>query len=719
MTPPLSPSDVQNQERLWELLVETANTYINLPFDRLDATLQRSMHNLGTFIGADRVYIFAYDFDRQIAINTHEWCAEGIEPQIQELQATPMEYFPDWLNAHVKGEIMHVPDVSKLPDSDEMLRESLHAQGIQSLIAIPMMDGDACLGFVGIDSVRSLHTYSEHEQTLLTVFGKMIVNARKREEAERVRMESERRFREMAEQSRTVIWEVDMDGLYTYVSPVSAVVFGYTPEELVGKAHFYDIHPEDMREQFKTEGMELLSNSVPLTNFENPILKKDGHVIWVSTNGVPIFDKNGVAIGYRGADSDISDRKEAELKIIEMNQNLERMVEERTKQLVLAREEAEKANMAKSEFLSRMSHELRTPMNSILGFAQLLELSELTPTQKRGVNHILKSGHHLLDLINEVLDISRIEAGTISLSLEPVDVDSVIREMLDVVTPSAQERSIVLEYDEASLRNLHVRSDRQRLKQVLLNLINNAIKYNTEGGVVRLDVAVLDPQPDGEQPVRISVADTGVGISESDLPKIFVPFERIGAERTNTEGTGLGLSVVKKLMDVMGGEIHVRSQLGKGSEFTIELPRCMSQMDLARSGGEMDLDSQGGESRPGVVLYVEDNSSNVELVEQILKNSRPDIHLLTTKYGTQATFLAKSHHPDLILLDLNLPDIHGSEVLKQLQDDPDTRVIPVVVISADAMPKQIETLIKGGAKSYLTKPLGIMAFLKEVDLYVS
>jgi CheY-like chemotaxis protein/two-component sensor histidine kinase len=366
-----------------------------------------------------------------------------------------------------------------------------------------------------------------------------------------------------------------------------------------------------------------------------------------------------------------------------------------------------------------MSHELRTPMNSILGFSQLLELSELTPTQKRGVNHILKSGHHLLDLINEVLDISRIEAGTISLSLEPVDVHSVIREMLDAVSPSAQERNIILEYAEPDVRNLHVRSDRQRLKQVLLNLINNAIKYNNDGGVVRLDVSVLDKRTDGEQPVLISVSDTGVGIAESDLPKIFIPFERIGAERTSTEGTGLGLSVVKKLMDVMGGEIHVRSQLGKGSEFVIELPRCMSQMEIARSGGEMSLGHDTAESRHGVVLYVEDNSSNVELVEQILKNSRPDIHLVTTKYGSQASQLAKTHHPDLILLDLNLPDIHGSEVLKHLQDDADTHDIPVVVISADAMPKQIEALLKGGARSYLTKPLGIMAFLKEVDLYVS
>ncbi|MEN9840156.1 MAG: hypothetical protein RL177_1635 [Bacteroidota bacterium] len=643
---PLSSSDIRNQERLWELLVETANTYINLPFDKLDTTIQRSMSDLGSFIGADRMYIFAYDFDRQIAINTHEWCAEGIEPQIQELQATPMEYFPDWLNAHVKGQIMHIPVVNELA-TDGMLRESLEAQGIQSLIAIPLMDGERCLGFVGIDSVRSQHTYSEHEQTLLTVFGKMLVNARKREDAERNRVDSERRFREMAENSRTVIWEVDMQGLYTYVSPVSKLVFGYEPDELVGKAHFYDIHPEDMRQEFKEAGMGMLQNSIPLTNFENPILKKDGSVIWVSTNGVPIYDMTGVAIGYRGADNDVTDRKAVELQILEMNQNLEKMIDERTKQLVVARVEAEKANQAKSEFLSRMSHELRTPMNSILGFAQLLDLSELSTSQKRGVNHILKSGHHLLDLINEVLDISRIEAGTISMSLEPVEVHSVVREMLDAVGPAALERNILLDYSDTIPRDLYVRSDRQRFKQVLLNLINNAIKYNHSGGVVKLDIDVRENESGGEPLVHLSVVDTGVGISESDLPKIFTPFERIGAERTDTEGTGLGLSVVKKLMDVMGGEIRVNSQLGKGSSFTIVLPQCMSQIEIARQGGEFGGRDAHQELTHGSILYIEDNSSNVELVEQILHNSRPDIRLFTTKYGSQALQLAHANHPDL------------------------------------------------------------------------
>jgi CheY-like chemotaxis protein/anti-sigma regulatory factor (Ser/Thr protein kinase) len=254
---------------------------------------------------------------------------------------------------------------------------------------------------------------------------------------------------------------------------------------------------------------------------------------------------------------------------------------------------------------------------------------------------------------------------------------------------------------------------------VLLNLINNAIKYNHSGGVVKLDIDVRENESGGEPLVHLSVVDTGVGISESDLPKIFTPFERIGAERTDTEGTGLGLSVVKKLMDVMGGEIRVNSQLGKGSSFTIVLPQCMSQIEIARQGGEFGGRDAHQELTHGSILYIEDNSSNVELVEQILHNSRPDIRLFTTKYGSQALQLAHANHPDLILLDLNLPDMHGSEVLKQLQLDAMTRSIPVIVISADAMPKQIEALIKGGAKNYLTKPLGIMAFLKEVDLYVN
>jgi len=388
------------------------------------------------------------------------------------------------------------------------------------------------------------------------------------------------------------------------------------------------------------------------------------------------------------------------------------------KEMQKSRIEAENATQAKSEFLSRMSHELRTPMNSILGFGQLLEMGELTTGQKKGVAHILKSGKHLLDLINEVLDISRIEAGKISLSLEPVQISTVIQEMIEVVKLQANERQIKIELINSSSNQLFVKSDRQRLKQVLLNLLNNAIKYNREGGSVLIQTEIQPANDAGIVMIKMAITDTGWGIASDDLPKLFTPFERIGAERSLTEGTGLGLTVVKKIIDALGGIINVESILGEGSCFWFELPSIESQLgSLQKSGGLPGLESNLA-NKSGTILYIEDNVSNIELVEQILSSQRTSIRLISRIYGNQALGTAIEYMPDLILLDLDLPDIHGSEVLKQLKADQKTKEIPVIVVSANAMPNQIDKLIKEGAKNYLTKPLDILDFLKVIDEFI-
>jgi PAS domain S-box-containing protein len=388
-------------------------------------------------------------------------------------------------------------------------------------------------------------------------------------------------------------------------------------------------------------------------------------------------------------------------------------------ELMDARIEAEQANLAKSEFLSRMSHELRTPMNSILGFAQLLEIGELNARQSKGVNHIMKSGKHLLDLINEVLDISRIEAGRLSLSLEPVQLSSVIPEMIDFIKPQLNERQVSIELIESNSNQLFVKSDRQRLKQILLNLLNNAIKYNRECGSIQVKTE-LQPAGDSEiRMIRISVTDTGLGISEEDLPKLFKPFERIGAEKSATEGTGLGLSVVKKLIEAMGGKLGVESKTEIGSTFWIELPQSESPLKhIEKAGFVINEMEPSLTDLNGTILYIEDNASNIELVEQILTNQRSRIKLISNMTGAPTVQLAIDNKPDLILLDLNLPDIHGSKVLNLLLAEEQTRNVPVVVISADAMPQQLERLLKAGAKDYLTKPLDVQEFLMMIDKYI-
>jgi CheY-like chemotaxis protein len=357
-------------------------------------------------------------------------------------------------------------------------------------------------------------------------------------------------------------------------------------------------------------------------------------------------------------------------------------------------------------------------MNSILGFAQLLDMSDMTESQQKSVNHIMRGGEHLLSLINEVLDISRIESGTVSLSIESVCINSVIQEMIDTITPYAQSRNVSISYETESEIKLHVKTDRQRFKQILLNLINNAIKYNKDNGSVTIETKLIKGGRRKKPVVRISITDTGLGIKHEHIDRIFNPFERLGAENSRIEGTGLGLAVVKKLTELLYGELGVTSEVGIGSTFWVEfefatpLSNSNSVSEQASLTKFKDLDSLKS------VLYVEDNQPNVELVEEILATVRPNVKLVSTIYGTEALKLAAENTVDLILLDLNLPDIHGSEVLKRIRSNHFTKSIPVVVISADAMSKQKESMLQAGANEYLTKPLVLSEFIKVVDKYI-
>ena len=383
-------------------------------------------------------------------------------------------------------------------------------------------------------------------------------------------------------------------------------------------------------------------------------------------------------------------------------------------ELISAKEEAENANNSKSEFLSRMSHELRTPMNSILGFAQLLEMDELSERQNKGVQYILNNGKHLLSLINEILDISRIKAGKVPLTIEPLAVTPIITEIIDVVNQFAISRNIKIKYSVGANKNLYIKADNQRVKQVLLNLLNNAIKYNNEGGLVEVKSEIRDLNENGIIPIRISVLDTGRGIPKDKLSKLFTPFERIGADESEIEGTGLGLTVVKKLVDAMEGKVGVESVVDVGTTFWIELPYSQHKAKAKTTTNSTNVVHETS-NKKGTILYIEDNLSNVELVQHIVDEMLPGCDLVTNTYGKNADSLAMELNPILILLDLNLPDMHGEQVLVKLLNNPKTASIPVVILSADATPNHINNLIKLGAKKYLTKPLNINEFIEVIE----
>jgi signal transduction histidine kinase/ActR/RegA family two-component response regulator len=364
--------------------------------------------------------------------------------------------------------------------------------------------------------------------------------------------------------------------------------------------------------------------------------------------------------------------------------------------------EAARANAAKSEFLSRMSHELRTPLNSILGFSQVLELDELTADQRSNVGYIVRAGHHLLSLINEVLDMAQIEAGRLELSVEPVSVELVAAEALELVGPLASERGVSIGA-RPSGRAVYALADQQRLLQVLINLLGNAVKYSHAG-----TEAWVSWEADGDRAV-IEVRDKGPGIPSEELDRIFAPFERLEAD-AHTEGTGLGLSLARSLVEAMGGSIAVTSTLGEGSAFSIRLERALDE-DVSKAPVKPFVPTDSAER---TVLHIEDNLVGQRLVERIL-HRLPRVEFLSASQGALGVDLARRYKPDVVLLDLHLPDVSGDEVLRRLRSDDQTRDIPVIVVSGDTRREVADRMVREGARAFLTKPIDADVLLTIVD----
>ncbi|MCX7208749.1 MAG: ATP-binding protein, partial [Proteobacteria bacterium] len=512
----------------------------------------------------------------------------------------------------------------------------------------------------------------------------------------------------------------DAQGVIQIFNVGAECMLGYTAEEVVNKITPADISdPQEIIERANALSVELATPILPGFEalvfkasrgiediYELTYIRKDGSRFPAAVSVTALRDARETIIGYLLIGTDNTARKLVEAERTLLDQALQL----KNTELERATAVAEKANLAKSDFLSSMSHELRTPLNAILGFAQLLEsgLPEPNASQTRSIDQILKAGWYLLELINEILDLALIESGKLSLSMEPVLLTDVMRECETMIEPQAQGRGISVVFPSANLPYF-VHADQTRLKQVLINLLSNAIKYNKEGGSVVVECTLS--QPDS---IRISLRDTGAGLAPEQLSQLFQPFNRLGQE-AHVEGTGIGLIVCKRLVELMGGVIGVESHFGEGSTFWLELSLVNEPLLLDHLEESMIVVPPPLAGASYTMLYVEDNPANLMLVESLILR-RPDIRLLSARDGKRGIEIARASLPDIILMDINLPGISGIEALQILAQDPNTAPIPVVAISANAMARDIDKGLAAGFFHYLTKPIKLNEFMETLDL---
>jgi PAS domain S-box-containing protein len=587
-------------------------------------------------------------------------------------------------------------DTSIMPGFEALVFKA--SRGIEDIYELTYIRKDGSR-FPAVVSVTALRDAQD------TIIGYLLIgtdNTARKEIEEEQKLLSQRlrdhQFytRSLFESNIDAIMTTDPAAIITDVNKQMEVLTGCTRDELIGapfKNYFTD--PEQAETSIK-----LVLSEKKVTNYELTARARDGKETVVSFNATTFYDRDRKLQGVFAAARDVTERK-----------RLDQVLHEKNVELESATSLAEKANLAKSDFLSSMSHELRSPLNAILGFAQLMESDSPppSPTQKESIGQILKAGWHLLTLISEILDLAKVESSQVPMSEEPVSLAEVMLECQGMVEQQAQLRGIQIAFPIIDSHSF-VMADRTRLKQVLINLLSNAVKYNIERGSV--EVRCIENRPGY---IRISIHDSGAGLTPEQLPQLFQAFNRLGQETGSVEGTGIGLVVAKRLVELMGGNIGVESTVGIGSVFWFELNSTAEARMPPENDSLIDaLPSATRGARQHTVLYVEDNPANLKLVEQIIARY-PDINLLSAVSGMGGVEAARDSLPDVILMDINLPDISGFEAQKILRSDPATAHIPIVAVTANAMPLDVARGMKAGFFRYVTKPIQVNEFMEALD----
>jgi PAS domain S-box-containing protein len=569
-------------------------------------------------------------------------------------------------------------------------------RGIEDIYELTYIrkDGSRFPAIVSVTALRDVQS---------KVIGYLLIGtdntARKQVEAEQALLDQrlrEQQFytRSLIESNIDALMTTDPRGIISDVNQQMEALTGCTRDELIGApCKNYFTEPERAE-----EAIARVLREGKLTNYELTALARDGTQTVVSYNASTFHDRDRKLQGVFAAARDVTERKQFEQALQDTNIEMEK-----------ARQAAEKANLAKSEFLSSMSHELRTPLNAVLGFAQLMASETPAPSlpQQRSIDQILKGGWYLLRLINEILDLAMIESGKVTMSEEAMSLLDVLQDCQAMIAPQAEKRGIGMHFPRCG-KAFYVHADRTRVKQVMINLLSNAIKYNQSGGSVKVECSRRGDR------VRASVTDSGAGLNAEQMAQLFQPFNRLGQESSTEEGTGIGLVVTKQLVELMGGEIGVDSTVGMGTTFWVEF-KASRAPELVMEQGEVLPVAQEDQESQRTLLYVEDNPANLALVEQLIAR-RSDLKLLTAIDAHLGIDLARTYQPDVILMDINLPGISGYGALHILHDDPLTSHIPVMALSANAVPRDIEKGLEAGFFRYLTKPIKVVEFMDALDV---
>jgi PAS domain S-box-containing protein len=686
---------LQQEVELQEILIDIANTYINLDLNDVDETINNSLKILGEFVGADRVYIFDYDLEKGITRNTYEWSNEGISPQIDELQNVQLSDIPQWVQAHREGESFFVPRVEELDEEkDGGLKEILQSQEIKSTISIPLIHQSDLVGFIGFDSVRHHHEYSKEEKKLLFLFGQMLINIRNRRAWERQIRLQEEKYRNIIANMNLGLLEVDNNDIIQFANQSFCKISGFSMEELVGTKASHLFLSEKQQEVIHRQRM-MREEGKPNT-YEIEVASKSGERRWWFISGAPNYDDRGELIGSVGIHLDITEQKRLE------------------KELEKAKEMAESAAWAKELFLANMSHEIRTPLNVIIGMIRELNREELSDQQSYFVHQSEAAAKHLLTIVNNILDMAKIESGELDIYEKPIQLDTLVRDIHKIFLNQARHKNIDFDLTVDSTIAMYLNGDGVRVRQVLINLIGNAIKF-TEEGYVKLKLKLIDDDPK-VQTLRIEVKDSGIGMSEEFIAHLFDKFsQEENTANRKFDGTGLGMAISRDLVRLMGGELMVESKKGKGTHCWFDLK--LSKAD--QFSGDLFLDSAdiNEESKKDIqILLVEDNEMNRFIAIQTLKQL--NVGLAEATNGREAVEILKRERFDLVLMDIQMPEMDGVEATDRIRRELGLEM-PIIALTANAFKHDIQRYLNIGMNDFITKPYEEEVFLKKVKAALS